>query len=49
MTNYCKAEHILGAPLLGTCSKPKEHVNSPDPDEREHFDEESGERWSKAQ
>jgi len=47
MTNDpCRAERVIGAPLLGTCSKPNDHVSSPDPVEREHFDEESHERWS---
>lgn len=47
-TPQCRAERIIGAPLLGTCSKPKGHVSSPEPAEREHYDEETGERWSKS-
>lgn len=44
----CHAERVLGAPMLGTCTKPKGHVSNPDPAEREHSDEATGERWSKS-
>jgi hypothetical protein len=50
MTNDpCRAERVMGAPLLGTCSKPKGHTGSPDPADHEHLDEETGEQWSKSQ
>lgn len=45
----CRGERVIGAPLLGVCTKPRGHSTSNDPQEREHFDGVDGEQWTRSQ
>jgi hypothetical protein len=45
----CRGERVIGAPLLGVCTKPRGHTTADDLQEREHFDAVNGERWTRSQ